>query len=757
MTSLAEELAEQQRWRPLPRFANVPWFRNMILREFFPPEVQKTLHGAALHEIATFAAAKCPYYERLFDKLNLRPGDLKSTDALPRLPVLSRSDVVAHFEALQAVELPAGETLFGTMYSSGTTGVPVRVPMTREGNRWYTILWQRQARWFRMDPLGTLLDVRVTREMSRATNGGGPQPDGEASRHASWRYLGQIFETGPEINVNNSTPADRQVELLRALRPHYLHTYPGTFEEAAMACEGRSPVDSLRGCIALGAQLTPALREKLEQIYNVPIDQIYGLNEIGKVAVRCQAGRYHVHAEHCVVETVDESGQPCRPGETGRIVVTALRNFAFPLLRYDTGDLAEAVDAPCPCGRTLPSFTEIAGRYRRFHGLPPGTRKRVSRFCEGVSRLAPSDVTFLRAYQLFQDREDRFSLRVRVSEPVPVAFSRAIAEIWAPVADGRPLDIVVMEDIPRSPSGKHLDFLSEFHNDDYVRPATAVGPQPTVVGTTAEFRTRHWGSMAAARPALGPPLRPHAQDVEWFQTKLDACARASGALRRIAMLGVTPELAALRKPRDAELAAFDRSSDMLAQVWPGDTPWRRGVCGDWVALLAGSAPCEAILGDCSLTTQLFPQEWGRLASAVRTALRDEGVLLLRCRVLPAAAETPENVFAALAGGNIGSFHAFKLRLAMALQTQPGAAVAMSSVWDRWSIAGIDPCELSRQTSWSEESIATMDLYRDKPARLTFPTLAQVRDVFEPHFQIESISVPEYELGACHPRICFRCR
>ena len=49
----------------------------------------------------------------------------------------------------------------------------------------------------------------------------------------------------------------------------------------------------------------------------------------------------------------------------------------MPLIRYDTGDLAQAVEGPCPCGRTLPSFGEIAGRYRRFAGLPDHTRDRV--------------------------------------------------------------------------------------------------------------------------------------------------------------------------------------------------------------------------------------------------------------------------------------------------------------------------------------------------------------------------------------------
>ena len=84
----------------------------MILREFFPPEVQQTLHGVALREIATFAAANCPYYERLFDRLGLRPDDLKSIGGARRalqlrgevLPVLPLAEVLGVPEALPITE-----------------------------------------------------------------------------------------------------------------------------------------------------------------------------------------------------------------------------------------------------------------------------------------------------------------------------------------------------------------------------------------------------------------------------------------------------------------------------------------------------------------------------------------------------------------------------------------------------------------------------------------------------------------------------
>ena len=64
-----------------------------------------------------------------------------------------------------------------------------------------------------------------------------------------------------------------------------------------------------------------------------------------------------------LVEVIDAAGQPCAPGQVGRVVVTPLFNYAMPLLRYELGDYAE-VGPPCPCGRGLPVLTRILGRER---------------------------------------------------------------------------------------------------------------------------------------------------------------------------------------------------------------------------------------------------------------------------------------------------------------------------------------------------------------------------------------------------------
>jgi phenylacetate-CoA ligase len=222
--------------------------------------------------------------------------------------------------------------------------------------------------------------------------------------------------------------------------------------------------------------MTPSLRGYLERNYRIPVQQAYGLNEIGAVAVRCDAGRYHVNIEHCLVEIVTEDGRACAPGETGHLLVTGFRNPAMPLIRYDTGDLAEVVAGPCACGRTLPSFGEIAGRHRSYAGLPNGSRERVKAIRAAIEKYPTDQAAFLRRYQIHQGRENTFTLKLQTVAPIPEAFRRFILAVWEPVAGTPPLPLTIVEcdDIAIPSHGKMLDFVSEFHSD----PWPASPPQP---------------------------------------------------------------------------------------------------------------------------------------------------------------------------------------------------------------------------------------------------------------------------------------
>lgn len=467
MDAFEREMEQHRRWQLKPRFANFRVYDELLMNEFLTPQEHQVRLARAVRAMTGYAATHSPYYTALFARLGLTGRGIEAPEDLAWLPTLTKHDILEGYDALLVPRLPAGETRYVSSKSSGTTGRPVRVMHSLKSSTMFGLLRQRTARWHDIHPMESRLDVRPRSDPFRGEDGAAT-PDGVLARLPAWRALGEHFHTGPEFGFTMSTPMERQVELLQEARPSYATTYPGVFEEWLLANSGRKPVDSLKGIVGIGTQLTPSLRARLEECYGVPVHMSYGLNEIGKVATRCKAGRYHVNIEHCLVQIVDDGGRPCAHGEIGHVLVTGLNNSAMPLLRYDTGDLAEVVDGPCPCGRTLPSFGDIAGRYRSYAGLPPLSRERLRAVRAAVEGYPPELLAaFLRRYQLHQDRQDRFTLRLRSVAPVPEDFRQHVLRAWEPVlgTPPSPLAIVEVEEIASSPGGKLLDFVSDFHTD----------------------------------------------------------------------------------------------------------------------------------------------------------------------------------------------------------------------------------------------------------------------------------------------------
>ena len=463
MTSLAEERAEQARWRLQSRFAGLDVFDRLVENEFASPDQVAAEEAHALRAIVGFAAATVPYYRALFARLDPAARHIRDRRDLPRLPILGRQQLKDGFESLKPEPLPPGVEIAGVVQSSGSTGPPTQVLSSVENNLMFTYLNQRQTRWFRRDPARKLALIR-TPDNFRQAHQGRILAVGETLRLPAWLYLGTFFETGPAVAMSVLNPVEAQLAWLRHERPDYLITRSHSLEHLAMAAGGACPCDSLLAMTAVSEAIAPETRRHLESVYRAPVQQGYGLNEIGLVAVRCEAERYHVHREHCVVEIVDEEGLPCRAGESGRLVVTGLRNLAMPLLRYDTNDLVTALEGPCPCGRTLPAFGEVHGRCSRINALPAGTLSRVSALRTALQSLPAPLARDLRRYQIHQFRDGRFELQLVAVAALPPALGERLRRAWSQAAGaaGPPLAIRQVADIPLATAlDKFDDFVSE--------------------------------------------------------------------------------------------------------------------------------------------------------------------------------------------------------------------------------------------------------------------------------------------------------
>lgn len=270
----------------------------------------------------------------------------------------------------------------------------------------------------------------------------------------------------------------------------------------------------------------------------------------------------------------------------------------------------------------------------------------------------------------------------------------------------------------------------------------------------------HWRSFAVQFGLLGSPLRPCAEDVGIFQEMLAGEPEVFGATakKRAWLLGVTPEIATASWPQEVELLAVERIREMINSIWPGDTANRRAICADWLDAPFPDQCLDLAIGDGCLTAVGYPVELWRLLASVHRCLRRDGYLMLRLFCRPDVAETPDAVIAALQSGAIGSLHAFKWRLAMAVQGMADAPdVAVDEVWRVWNAARIDARVLAAR-GWPPEQVGMMELYRGSPARYNFMRYDDtIWHLQQAGFDLVATRTGSYELAERCPHVLLKKR
>ena len=123
----------------------------------------------------------------------------------------------------------------------------------------------------------------------------------------------------------------------------------------------------LKGIVSSAEKLHDFQRSLIEKVFVCPVFDRLGSREVGLIASECEKHEgMHMNTDNLIIEFLDDYNNPVPPGVPGRIIVTDLYNFAFPFIRYDTGDIGVYTEKRCSCGRTLPLMECMEGRTADF-------------------------------------------------------------------------------------------------------------------------------------------------------------------------------------------------------------------------------------------------------------------------------------------------------------------------------------------------------------------------------------------------------
>jgi phenylacetate-CoA ligase len=406
------------------------------------PAQLRTAQFAQLRILLRHARDTVPFYRERLAGLDLEGG--LDAEAYARLPLLARGDIQDHFEALSSRAVP---TEHGRVYrgdTSGSTGRPIRFLLTELNEMFWHAYTLRDHLWHRRDFSCKLASIR------------GHVPPGTLP---GWgRSTDSAFHTGPAVVSDIHSAMPELAAWLMRENPEYLLSFASILQELARHCarQGLRP-SRLREVRAIGEALHPDARAEIRAAWNVPLVDMYTCREGGYLALQCpQHEHYHVQAENVYLELLNDRGTPCAPGETGRVVITPLHNFAMPLVRYDIGDYAQA-GAACDCGRGLPVIRKILGRVRNMLRLPGGGA-RYPRF--GESQFG--DIAPVRQYQVVQKTLQDIEVALVATRPLTADEEEKLRAVIVKNL-GSPFNVVFVyrDAISRSAEGKYEDYRSE--------------------------------------------------------------------------------------------------------------------------------------------------------------------------------------------------------------------------------------------------------------------------------------------------------
>ena len=362
------------------------------------PEVrERAILGALPRQIA-HAKAHAPAFARILAAID--PAAVTSRAALAQVPVTRKSELLE----LQKAERPFGG--FAAMGRGEAARVfaspgPIYEPEGRCADYW-----------------------RFARSLFAAGFRAGDLIHNAFSYH--FTPAGSMLETGAHalgctVFAAGTGQTEQQVQAIAELKPDgYVGTPSFLRIIVDKADELGVALPSLRKALVSAEAFPGSLRDALVA-RGIHGYQAYASADLGAIAYETPAREGLVVDEGVLVELVRPgTGDPVAPGEVGEVVVTALANALYPLIRFGTGDLSALMPGASPCGRTNM-------RIKGWMGRADQTTKVKGLFVHPsqVAAIVKRHPAIVRARLIVDnpDAGDRMTLHVETSGAAPTVES----------------------------------------------------------------------------------------------------------------------------------------------------------------------------------------------------------------------------------------------------------------------------------------------------------------------------------------------
>jgi phenylacetate-CoA ligase len=415
-----------------------PTYRKLVQNQWRRPDELLEEQESQLRHMVDFAYQNVPYYHKLFNRLGLKPGDIRTVRDLDKLPFLNKEIINKNPDDFKPLHLR--KIKYTTAATGGTTGTPLQ---------------------YRLSSFDRFLSGALL--------------------YRGWGYGGyqlgdrMVFLAGSSLDINTRSflvtrahevarnikklsafdMGDKEMQdyarIINSFKPGYLRGYASSLYFFACWLEKNDvKIEPPQGVFTTAEKLYPLMKEKISSVFSCPVFDTYGLNDGGVSAFECEEhSGLHIDTERGIMEVVDDSGEQISKGE-GRIIATSLYNYAMPFLRYDTGDEGHILDEPCACGRGYKLLKHVNGRTVGVLLTPEG-RSVHGEFFSHIFW----DQRGVKEFQVVQETLEQIIIKIVPDERFEERQLDRIRRVVSSRSAGWKLEFRIVDHIDRTGSGKY--------------------------------------------------------------------------------------------------------------------------------------------------------------------------------------------------------------------------------------------------------------------------------------------------------------
>lgn len=373
------------------------------------------------------------------------------SECLTDFPVMNKSLLLEHYDdiAVDINRIPGQTGPLHIQSTSGSTGTPFAIPQDT---------LKRYRRIAELKYFGKVVGFRSHDRLIHLR---------------TWNKWQN--KTQKQIRTENIIPFDISSmgkdrlqslsELISASKAVCLRGYASSFDLLAQHVKDNGgSFPSLKIIIDGSEALHDDVRAKVKKYLKCEIISQYANEECGILAQEVPPTSsdgnvmYLNHSGYIFEILKPESDEPAGYGEPGRIVITDLHNYAFPIIRYDSGDIGIML-APDERSNGYPVLGKLYGR--RFDicyttsGLPffPMTVGRILKHFDQIIQ-----------WQFVQKGEKEYLLRLIVKDSYVSSSTEAviIKELKDILGEEASVKTEITDDIPVLSSGKRKPVVNEW-------------------------------------------------------------------------------------------------------------------------------------------------------------------------------------------------------------------------------------------------------------------------------------------------------